>query len=140
MKSIKPKFERPESCGYGLIYSCGKCGREFAMVDSSFFYCPTCGAKIDWGVVTRSNAEWLHKYRTAMLGHQDSVIEELKCQLARWNDMIDDGVKREMPVTDLTRKEILTNNIDYYMNQGWGKLELIEKGFFTEEDFEFCGK
>ena len=61
-KAIKPKLYDLCSCGYELMYECGKCKYTFNMAHICFDYCPHCGNKIDWGVVIECNEEWKNDY------------------------------------------------------------------------------
>lgn len=144
-KSLKPKFNRLSPFGYDIIYMCGNCGREFPMVDSDFNYCPSCGKKIDWGVIYTVNEEWKREYLKLkgidlnINGESQADAEKLQKMINEiddYNKCITDGLKREMPKTEATRRAILKVNIRYYLGNGWTIEELIKKGFFTEDDLK----
>ena len=145
MKKIKPKVYGLCCSGYDLMYRCGNCGRVFNVVDDNFNYCPNCGKQIDWGVIITVNEEWKNRYIKATNCYFDkegkwhSEHEEavsMRDQINDYNDHITDGLKREMPQTEATKKAIIKSNIKYYIGNGWTKEELIQRGFFKEEDFE----
>lgn len=134
-KVIKPIVSRISDWGYDVIYKCGKCGYVFAMAHDGYDYCPHCGSKIDWGVISEVNEEWRHAYMRA-----DNVRRELmKKQIEEYNQMITDGEKKCMEYTDATRRAVTKSNINYYLSQGWTKEELIKSKFFTEKEFEDAG-
>lgn len=131
-KAIKPKLYSI-CCGeYTLMYECGKCGYTFNMAHNGFDYCPHCGNKIDWGVVIECNEEWKNEYLDGNLEKQ----KEMKDFIDKVNLTITDGQRRAMKKTQATKDAILFSNINYYLGNGWSEKELINKGFFTEEEFE----
>ena len=131
-KSIKPKVSRISDWGYEVIYKCGKCGYVFAMAHDGYDYCPHCGSKIDWGVISEVNEEWRSKY----IGADYNRRQELNAEIDIVNESIMDGEKKCMTFTPATKQAITIRNIGYYLGEGWTKEELIKKGIFTEKDFE----
>lgn len=141
-KISKPYPYSITPCGYTITYKCRECGQEFPMRNDKYHYCYKCGVKLDWGVVLKANAEWKGKFsevvRGEMLpdGHfdyteRDKMLEDLD----KVNQTIEDGVPREMEYTENTRRAVIKSNINYYLGQGWTREELINKRFFSEEDF-----
>lgn len=131
-KAIKPKLYSICCGGYTLMYKCGKCNYTFNMAHNGFDYCPHCGNKIDWGVVIECNEEWKSEYLDGNLEKQ----KEMKDLIDKVNLTITDGERKVMKKTQATKNAIICSNINYYVNQGWTKEELITKGFFTEDDFK----
>lgn len=133
-KVIKPKVYSMMSCGYDLMYKCGKCDYTFNMAHDGFDYCPHCGNRIDWGVIITVNEEWKNEFLEALDTDKE---KEMKDEIDRLNVYITDGQRRVMPQTPATRKAIIQSNIRYYLGVGWTKEELIKDGRFKEEDFDF---
>lgn len=131
-KSIKPKVSRISDWGYDVIYKCGKCGYGFNMAHDGYDYCPHCGSKIDWGVISEVNEEWRCKY----IGADYNRRRELNAEIDIVNESIMDGEKKCMIRSPATKRANTIRNIAYYLGQGWTKEELIKKGIFTEKDFE----
>lgn len=134
---IKPKVYSMMSCGYDLMYKCGKCKYTFNMAHDGFDYCPHCGNKIDWGVIITVNEEWKNEFFDAL---DTSKEKEMKDEIDRLNTYITDGKRRAMPKTQATKEAILRSNMHYYLGQGWTKAELVKQGFFKEEDFSLLGE
>ena len=98
-KSIKPKVSRISDWGYEVIYKCGKCGYVFAMAHDGYDYCPHCGSKIDWGVISEVNEEWRSKY----IGADYNRRQELNAEIDIVNESIMDGEKKCMTFTPSTK-------------------------------------
>nr|DAE47500.1 MAG TPA: nin one binding protein [Caudoviricetes sp.] len=132
-KEIKPKVYSLCSCGYDLIYKCGKCEYTFNMAHNGFDYCPHCGSKIDWGVIITVNEEWKSEFLNNLETPKENQMKE---EIDRFNLTITDGQRRILKQTQATRNAIIKSNIQYYLGIGWSKEELIKKGFFKEGDFD----
>lgn len=132
-KEIKPKVYSLCSCGYDLMYKCGKCGYTFNMAHNGFDYCPHCGNKIDWGVIITVNEEWKSEFLDSLRTPKEKQMKE---EIDQFNLTITDGRRRILKQTQATKNAIIKSNIKYYLGIGWSKEELIKKGFFKESDFD----
>ena len=132
MKTIKPIADRLSNCGYDIVYRCGKCGYDFAMAHEGYDYCPHCGRKIDWGVISEVNEEWKISYYAAGYTARKDALKAIDAV----NLSIRDGKRHQMEQTELTRRAITISNIGYYVGEGWSTRELVNKCFFTEEEIE----
>lgn len=78
-ESLKPMFysiaQAKGDCS--VIYTCGMsgCDRVFRIVDKDFNYCPKCGTKIDWGVVTVVDEEFKNLYNKSNIPEQNLIAD-----------------------------------------------------------------
>lgn len=145
---MKKKISKPypysmTNGGYEITYKCRECGCKFPVRNDNYHYCYNCGVKLDWGVVLKANAEWREQFLDVVYGEmmsdehfdyteKDKMLEDLD----KVNQTITDGIPREMEYTENIRRAVIKSDIGYYLGQGWTREELIEKKFFTEEDFK----
>ena len=118
---LKPKAYSMGCGGYEIVYKCAKCAYPFTVANDNWHFCPCCGQEIDWGVIVRANEEWKQK-----------LLDELD----ELNTHAEVDTRYEMRQTEATKRAIMKSNISYYLGNGWTKEQLIEKGFFKQEDFD----
>ena len=118
---LKPKAYSMGTCGYEILYKCAKCAYPFTVANDSWHFCPCCGQEIDWGVIIQANEEWKQK-----------LLDELDAL----NTHAEVDTRYEMRQTEATKRAIIKSNISYYLGNGWTKEQLIENGFFKQEDFD----
>lgn len=135
MKKLKPKAYSMGCGGHQIIYRCGKegCDFHFNLASSDWHFCPKCGTAINWGVVTQANEEWKQEFLSALEDKEKK--EKLLTALDTLNSYIDDECQRQMKTTEATKKAITQSNINYYIGIGWTKEQLLDNGWFKEEDF-----
>ena len=131
---LKPKAYSMGTCGYEILYKCAKCAYPFTVANDNWHFCPCCGQEIDWGVIVRANEEWKQKFLNVLDKPEEK--QKLLDELDKLNTHAEVDTQYEMCQTEATKRAIIKLNISYYLGNGWTKEQLIENGFFKQEDFD----
>ena len=70
---------------YTVLYKCPECGFSLRILEEQQKYCPNCGIKLDWGVITK--LEYTHNFNKEV---EDGVLDYIKEK----NDEITDGMPK----------------------------------------------
>lgn len=122
--------------GYDIRYKCPTCGLNFVAVMPNINFCSSCGQELDWGIITKTNAE----YKQSFFSSDDKGREKMLNELNRLNSQIEENKQYVMELSENTKLEILKSNIQYYLDNGYTKEDLINLKYFTKGDFEKCIK
>lgn len=122
------------STGYGIRYKCPKCDMPFVSTIPDVKFCSSCGQELDWGVIIKCNAE----YKDVYFSSDDETKEKLLKELNKLNLQIEEDKQYNMELTEKTKLEILKTNVQYYLDMGYTKENLIELKYFTKDEIEKC--
>lgn len=122
------------STGYGIRYKCPTCGAHFVSTIPDVKFCSSCGQELDWGIIIKCNAE----YKDVYFSSDNETKEKLLKELNKLNSQIEQDKQYTMELTEKTKLEILKTNMQYYLDMGYTKDDLINRKYFTKEEIEKC--